>query len=73
MGGPHSAELFPILIIQDVGVMTLGGMPIYTKVPGGWGYLFISWKGTLIITTMLPTRLFFFFNLCSHTWVSSGK
>lgn len=35
MGGPHSAELFPILIIQNAGEMTPGGMPIYTKVPGG--------------------------------------
>lgn len=35
-------------------------MQTYAKVPGGWGYLFISWKGTLIITTVLLTPLFFF-------------
>lgn len=61
MGGPHSAELFPVLIIQRASVMTRGAMQTDAKVPGGWGYLFISWKGTLIITTMLLTPLFFFF------------
>lgn len=69
MGGPPSAELFPVLITQRAGVMTEGAMQIYAKVPGGWAYLFISWKGTLIITTMLltPPPLFFFFLIFAVT------
>lgn len=31
------------------------------QVLGAWAHLFISWKGTLIITTMLLTPLLFFF------------
>lgn len=30
-------------------------MKTYGKVPGGWVYLFILWKGTLIITITLLT------------------
>lgn len=68
MGGPHSAQPFPVLIIQRAGVMTQGAVQTYTKMPGGWAYLFISWKGTLIITTMLLIPLVFFFllSLQSH-------
>jgi len=53
--------------------MTQGAVQTYVKVPGGWAYLFISWKGTLIITTLLLTPPFCFIFAVTLRFLQGNK